>query len=290
VLILTRSAPSKPGEVQWHPTRGVVEPGRLDGVDAVVNLAGAPIADRPWTRARRRELRESRVLATEVLIESLAKRPKPPKVFVGVGHLGLFGDRGDDILDDDEPQGEGFLAELSASWERAQLSATRLGARTSVLRMSIVLSATGGVFPLMVKPFRLGFGGWLGNGKQWTSWVSIRDATGALMHLLDDPRCSGAYNGTVPQPVRNKEWCRALGRALRRPVMTHAPKWALRGAIGDLADDLFLASLRPVPRRLQQAGYRFVDPEIEPTFRWLVDELDRPDSESSRLIPEHQRR
>jgi uncharacterized protein (TIGR01777 family) len=293
VLIITRRPPASDHDVQWNPRKGgIVDLGRLEGVDAVFGLAGAPIADRPWTKARRAVLWESRVDATRVLLESLRRLDEPPATFIGVGGMGRFGDRDEEIIDDDDPRGEGFLADLSVAWEEAQLASTEvLGSRSAVLRMSIILSPTGGVFPLMVKPFRLGFGGWLGHGRQYTSWLSIRDAVGALLFLLDNPDCRGGFNGTVPEPTRNKEWCKALGRTVHRPVITHAPRWALRGALGDLAEELLIASCRAVPRKLSQAGFKFRDPDCEATYAWLVSELDNPDAMSKRhrVIPARRR-
>lgn len=271
VWILTRGEPKEEHQVQWDATKGVQGLARLEGLDSFYNLTGAPIADRPWTKNRRQVLRESRIDATEVVLGSLAKLERPPPVYVGAGGLGLFGDQGDDVLEDDASHGEGFLAELSRDWEAAHLAAAdTIGARTSVMRMSIVLSERGGAFPLMVTPFRYGVGGWLGNGQQYTAWVSARDAVAAFVFVAESPDLAGGFNLTVPEPVRNKEWCKALGRALHRPVMTHAPRWALRGALGDLANDLFLASVRAVPRRLLDAGFTFQDDEAEATFARLV--------------------
>jgi uncharacterized protein (TIGR01777 family) len=275
VLVLSRQKPRRADEIQWDPLKKVHKPERLDGLDAVFNLTGASIADRPWTKARRRTLRQSRVEATETLLQALEEVQRPPKVFIGVGHLGIYGERGDEVLDEPVAPGTGFLAELAQAWEEAHLGATRLGCRAAVLRMSIVLSPTGGAFPLMVKPFRIGIGGWLGHGRQYTSWISIRDAVRAFEFLLDNETCEGAFNGTVPEPRPNKEWLKALGRVLHRPVLTHAPRWALRGALGELADNLFLASVRAVPRKLLDAGFEFQDTNAEATFEWLVSELDR---------------
>jgi hypothetical protein len=289
VYILTRGKPVFGGELQWNPLKNIPKVEVLEGMDAVVHLAGAPIADRPWTKARRTVLRDSRIQCTKILLRELSRLKSPPKHFIGCGGLGRFGDRGEELLDDDDEAGTGFLADLAVDWEEAQMKATTLGCRTAVLRMSIVLSPTGGAFPLMVKPFRVGIGGWLGNGRQHTSWISIRDAVGAFAFLLDNVTCVGGFNGTAPEASRNKEWCKALGRVLNRPVLTHAPKWALRGALGELADDLFLASLRPIPRKLQQAGYKFVDSDIEATFRWLVDELDN-DGPSMKYAPAARKR
>lgn len=275
VLILTRQKPRHPGQIRWDLRKGIQGADRLEGTEAVVNLTGAPLADRPWTRARRRTLWESRVDATAVLLEGLAGLPEPPKVFLGAGGLGIYGDRGDEVLDESQPPGTGFLAELAEAWEEAHLRARRIGARAAVLRMSIVLSPTGGAFPLMVKPFRVGVGGWLGNGRQYTSWLTIRDAVAAFQHLLDDERCEGAFNGTVPEPTTNKEWVKALGHVLHTPIYTHAPRWALRGALGELANDLLIASVRAVPSKLLDHGFTFRDGDAEEAFRWLVAEVDR---------------
>lgn len=275
VQILTRQKPRRADLIQWEPGKKVHEVERLEGTDVVFNLTGAPIADRPWTKGRREELWDSRVEATDTLLEALASLDEPPSVFIGAGGLGYYGDRGDEFLDESEGPGSGFLADLSQAWEQAHLrSADVLGCRAAVLRMSIVLSPTGGVFPLMVKPFRFGIGGWLGTGQQYTPWVSIRDAVGAFEHLMDTEGCEGPFNGTIPEPTTNKEWLKALGRAVHRPVLTHAPKWALRGALGELADDLLIASVRAVPKKLLDTGYEFVDTDAEETFGWLLSELD----------------
>ncbi|MEM6928118.1 MAG: TIGR01777 family oxidoreductase, partial [Myxococcota bacterium] len=249
VWVLTRQRPTHAHEIQWDPVKGF-NPSSLEGIDGVFDLVGEHLADRPWTKQRRRKLVDSRVQATETLLESLANLDQPPGVFVGVSSLGYFGDRGDGFVDDEDPPGTGFLADLCVEWERAQLSATEtLGARTSLLRMSVVLAADGGAFPLMVRPFHY-VGGWLGNGRQYSPWITIRDAVGALLHLADHDDCAGPFNGTVPTPITNKAWLKALGRVMHRPVGGIAPKWALKGAFGELAESLLLASIRAKPRKL----------------------------------------
>lgn len=276
VVVLTRGAPRSPDELQWDPAKGVSAPGRLEGLQAVFNLTGAPIADRPWTKARRQVLWDSRVKATEVLLKSLRKLDRKPLAFVGVGHLGIYGDRGDEELDESAAPGAGFLAELAQSWEGIELEATReLGCRASVLRMGLVLSHTGGAFPLMIKPFSMGIGGWLGTGRQYTSWLSIRDSVGALVHLADTDGLSGPFNGTSPVATRNYDWCKVLAEVLGSAVMAHAPKWALRGALGELAEDVFLASIHAVPKKLVASGYTFKDADARDTFTWLVQEHHR---------------
>lgn len=298
VLVITRQDPKNEAQIQWDPARGVLVPRQLERLDVVFNLGGAPLADRPWTRQRRRVLADSRVKATEVLLDSLSQLEAPPKVFIGAGGLGYFGDRGDEILDDDGAVGSGFLAELCQEWEEASLVATRrIGARAAVLRMSVALSPTGGAFPLMVRTFRY-FGGWLGNGRQYTPWISVHDATAAFVHLADHDTCRGPFNGTVPAPTPNKDWMKAMGRVMHRPVLTHAPRWALRGALGELADSMLIASIRAVPRKLLDSGFQWIDTEAEVTFQKLKDEMDtlraeaeaRQTAEGEGLRPRRRRR
>lgn len=285
VRVVTRRIPRTDDEVQWDPLRGVSNPRALEGADAVFQLAGAPIADRPWTTQRRRVLYDSRVRATETLLGVFEELDRPPRVMVSTSGLGLFGDRGEDWVSDDAPPGTGFFPELCVAWEHANQAAEQLGVRCAVLRMNLVLSPTGGVFPLMVRPFRL-VGGWLGHGRQFTPWISIRDAVGALVHLADQPTCRGVYNGTVPEPPRNREWLEALGRVMGVPVVTHAPRWALRGALGELADGLLIASIRARPDRLLASGFRFQDPDHEATFRWLVAEVEAGMGPAGLPVPE----
>ena len=286
VMLVTRQDPASEHELTWTMSRGIADVRRLEGFDAVVNLGGAPIADRPWTRMRRRVLRESRLDATQVLLGSLARLDNPPSVYVGAGHLGIYGNRGEEILDEDSELGDGFLADLARDWEEVHLTASEiLGGRSVVLRMAVALSPTGGVFPLMLRPFRMGLGGWLGDGKQFLPWIGIRDAVGAFHFALDHDGLRGIYNACVPEPTRQKEWAKALGRAIQRPVVRNAPRWALRGAVGELADDLFLASIRAVPKRLQQAGFRFQETDAEGTFRWLVERVDDPGEDVARHQP-----
>lgn len=290
VYIVTRSSLGGPYELGWTMSRGVADVRRLEGMDAVINLVGAPIADRPWTKMRRRVIRESRLDATRVIMGSLARLEAPPKTYVGMGHLGFYGDRGDTILDEKDERGDGFLAELAMDWEASHLAAAeRIGARGVVLRMAVSLAPTGGVFPLMLQPFRVGLGGWLGDGKQYLPWIGIRDTVGAITFLLDREDLHGVFNGCVPEPTRQKDWAKALGRALDKPVLRNAPKWALRGALGELANHLFLASIRAVPGRLQRAGFRFEDADAESTFRWLVHHFENPDDGTGRHRPSRRR-
>ncbi len=280
VMSRTSSGRAQAGGAEFlvlDPVREAIPAGtlrRLEGLDALVNLAGAPLAARPWTPARRKVLLESRVTYTEALLRGLSRLDRPPSAYVGVSNLGLFGDRGVGWIDDEDRPATGFLAELSGAWETAHLvAADALDARVGVLRMGVVVAAQGGVFPLLAHAFRMGIGGWLGDGRQYTPWISIGDAVGALTLLIDDPRATGPFNGSVPDPVPNRAWCEALGVAVERPIKTHAPKWALRGALGDLADELLLASCRARPRKLLERGFVFREADAAELFGRLAAEI-----------------
>jgi uncharacterized protein (TIGR01777 family) len=272
VLVISRRAPRSAEEIRWDPDKGIERAGRLEGLDGIFNLAGEPLANRPWTRQRRARLWSSRVDSTATLVAALAGLQRRPPVLVGVSSTGIYGDRGDDVVEETTPTGTGFLAELSTAWEAGNAAAEALGVRVAVLRMTVVLAPDGGAFPQVVRPFRY-MGGWLGNGRQYTGWVSRPDVVRALIHVATRSDLTGAFNASVPDPVTNREWSAALGRALNRPVVTHAPRWALRGALGELADALFLASIRAVPSRLLGSGFAFEDTDIEGTFRWLLREM-----------------
>ena len=277
VLIVTRAPPKGENVIRWEAKRGFSDPARMEGLDAVFHLGGAPLATRPWTRRRRRVLKESRVDTTAQLVTSLGQLDARPPAFIGVSATGFYGDCGERVLDERDGPGDGFLSGLAQAWEEAHMGAQQIGCRVAVLRMSPVLAPQGGPFPLLLRPFRV-MPGWVGNGQQWNGWISIRDSVAGLRHLANpEIGCEGVYNGTVPDPVRNRDWCEALGKVLSRRVYTHAPKWVVRGAFGDLANELLLASMRVVPRRLVDSGYSFLDTDPEPTFRWLVDSIGRPD-------------
>jgi len=269
VIVLTRRKPQNDQEIRWDIRRGLKDRRPLKDVDAVLNFVGEPLAARPWTPARRKLLLESRIRPTERLVRDLQMAGATPKVLVGPGSLGFYGDRGEEVLDETLAAGTGFLAELSSTWEEAHLeAATQLGARGAVLRMFMALDAEGGALPLLASPFRYGLGGYVGSGEQFTPWISLRDAVRAFLFLVDGEG-HGVFNGTVPHPVRNKAWCSALGTALGKPAKVQAPRWAVRGALGELGDAVFVASIRAVPRRLVEAGFAFEDTDIEETFQGL---------------------
>lgn len=262
VVRLVRRAARAADEAQWDPETGLVDLELAEGADALIHLAGAGIADKRWNPARKQLLRGSRVDATRVLCESLGKLQLPPKAFVSASAIGLYGDRGDEPLDEDSPAGRGFLAELVRDWEAAAEPARAAGLRVAHMRLGVLLDAGGGALARMLLPFKLGAGGRLGSGAQFMSWVALDDALAALLHAVRTDTLEGAVNVVAPQPVSNAEFTRALGAALRRPTVLPMPSFAARLAFGELADELLLASQRVAPSRLQQSGFEFAWPTL----------------------------
>ena len=254
VVALPRGGPGE--QASWQPADGWIHPRAFEGCDAVVHLAGASIGDGRWTAARKRLLRASRVDATRLLVDHLARLPRPPGVLVCASAVGYYGDRGDEVLDESSEPGAGFLADLVRDWEHEARRAAEFGIRVVSLRFGIVLATHGGALPRMLRPFRLGVGGRLGSGSQWFSWVTLRDATRAAEWALTH-ELSGALNVTSPEPVTNAAFTRALAGELHRPALLPAPRVGLRMLLGEAADELLLASTRAVPARLLASGFAF---------------------------------
>lgn len=231
----------------------------LEGADALINLSGANIAEKRWTAARKRELAESRLVSTKVLVDALAAAKRPPRVFLNASAVGYYGDRGDETLDESSAPGEDFLARLCADWESAALAAPK-SVRAIVLRLGVVLGQGGGALGRMLLPFRLGLGGPLGSGRQYMSWISRDDAIGLMLRLLDSD-ASGPVNATAPEPATNEAFSRELARALGRPCVFRVPEKAARLAFGELADVL-LGGQRVLPKKALAAGYAFQHPTL----------------------------
>ncbi|MGN6579605.1 MAG: TIGR01777 family oxidoreductase [Bordetella sp.] len=246
--------------------------GDFDSPDAVVNLAGAPIADRPWSDARRRLLWDSRVRLTRELTGWLGSLPLPPRVLLSGSAAGWYGDRGEQPIDETTQIERGdtdFGSRLCQAWEDEARRAETLDMRVVLLRTASVLAAEGGMLARLRLPFRLGLGGRLGSGKQWLPWIHLDDATGLIDFLLKHEDCRGPYNLCAPQAVRNAEFTRALATSLRRPACLPVPAWALRFGLGDMSS-LLLGSQRLLARRAQEAGYRFRFPDLDAALRDLV--------------------
>jgi uncharacterized protein len=265
VLQLVRRDANGIGELKWDP--GAPSPianlRALEGMDAAVHLSGASVAAHRWTAAYKHEMRRSRVESTRVLAAALAKLEQPPRTLLVASAAGIYGNRGDEILDEKSAPGEGFLAEVCKEWEAAARPAEAAGIRVVHLRFGVVLAAHDGALGKMLPFFRLGLGGPLGSGRQWMSWVNIEDAVVAILFAMDTPALAGALNLTAPEPVTNAEFTRSLGRAVHRPAILPAPAIALRLAFGEMADEALLSSARIVPSRLVGAGFRFAYPTLD---------------------------
>jgi uncharacterized protein len=258
------------GELGWNPAEGVIDRAGLATVDAVVHLAGENLAGGRWTEERKRRIRESRTRGTALVAGALAEIRGRPRVLVSASAIGYYGDRGDQLLTEDDPPGAGFLRDVVVAWEEATAPAAEAGVRVVSTRSGLVLSPRGGSLALMLPPFRLGLGGPLGSGEQWLSWVTLDDAVGVLLAALACEDLSGPVNVTAPGAVRNAEFTRALGQALGRPTVLRVPAAVLEGLLGELARETLLASTRVAPARLQALGFPFRDPAIEPALARLL--------------------
>lgn len=257
-------------DVPWDPEAGLLPARELEGVDAVINLSGAGIADGRWSPARKQVLRESRIRSTSLLASTLASLDRRPAALVSVSATGIYGNRGDDILPDDAAPGSDFLARLAQDWERAADPARTAGIAVVHPRLGLVLSPAGGALQRLLPPFRLGLGGPLGSGRQWAAPASIDDVLGMLVWAARTPGLDGAFNAVSPGPVRNRDLTAALGRALHRPTILPVPALALRLALGELADTVLLASQRAVPAVLTQAGYHWRHPTLDDILRRVL--------------------
>ncbi len=253
----------------WTPEAGPPPGSVFEDVEAVVHLAGEPIADGRWSEERKRRIRDSRVLGTRRLVEAMQALPRPPRILVCASAIGIYGERGDEELDEASAPGSGFLAEVCREWEAEAQKAAGRGIRVVCVRNGIVLSARGGALARMVKPFRLGVGGPIGGGRQWMSWIHLEDEVGILLRALDDTGLSGPVNAVSPQPVTNAEFSRALGSALGRPAFLPLPRFALRAAFGEMSQVL-TGSQRVLPRAMLHAGYAFRFPRIEQALADLL--------------------
>jgi len=258
---LVRREPTGAGEVAWDPAAGKLDPGALAGVDAIVNLSGATIGKR-WTEARKREILESRVEATGLLARLAAELDPRPQVLVSAEGVGIYGDRGAEILTEESTLGTGFLAEVAQAQEAAADPAREAGIRVVGFRQGIVLASEGGVLERMLTPFKLGLGGRVGGGKQWWSWIALDDVVAAYRLALEAD-LAGAYNLCSPNPATSAQFTRALGRALGRPTILPLPAFAVRALFGKMGEATLLEGQRALPARLLEAGFEFRYPELD---------------------------
>lgn len=269
VTPLVRREPG-PGEIRWDPARSGLDPEALRGVEAVVHLAGENIAGSRWTASRKQELLESRRTGTRLLAEAVARATSGPRTMISASAIGYYGDRGDEALTETSAPGAGFLPEVAEAWEKATEPAKAAGVRTASIRIGLLLTPEGGLLQRMLTPFRLGVGGPLGSGRQWMSWIAAEDLMGVFLHALGRDDIRGAVNAVAPEPVRNAEFTRTLGRVLHRPAVIPVPALALRLAFGEMSDGAILASARVVPAVLQASGFQFKHPKLEPALVHLL--------------------
>jgi uncharacterized protein len=255
------------GDVAWDPDAGTIDAAALDGVNAVIHLAGEPVSER-WTEAHKRAILHSRVAGTTLLARTLAALPTPPRVFLSTSAIGFYGDGADRVLDESAARGSGFLADVCEQWEGAAAPAADRGIRVVHPRLGVVLSPRGGALAKLLPPFRLGAGGKLGSGQQWMSWIDLDDAIGALQFLLFTDALSGPVNVTAPEPVTNEQFSHTLAHVLGRPALATVPPFALRLLFGEMADGMLLAGQRAVPTALTAAGFRFRHRELETALRF----------------------
>lgn len=260
----------RPGAVAWNP-HGGWDASPLEGVDAVVHLAGASVAGR-WTAGHKRAIMESRQEGTASLCRGLAILTRKPSTLVCASAIGIYGDGGDAMLTEDSPPGAGFLADVVRAWEAASAEAEQAGIRVVHLRLGVVLSARGGALRTMLLPFRLGLGGPVGGGRQFMSWVALDDAARAFVFALDTPTMAGTYNLVAPEPVTNAAFTAALGRVLKRPTVLPLPAFVVKALLGEMGREMLLYSQRVSSRRLQEAGFRFEEPSIDGALRRALSE------------------
>jgi len=270
VVPLVRRQP-KPGEhvVAWDPERGTIDRAGLEGIDAVIHLAGENVFGR-WTAAKKQRIRASRVAGTKLVSETLASLQRRPATLLAASAIGYYGNRGAEPVTEASAPGDDFLAQVSRDWEAAPAVAARGGIRVVNMRIGVVLTPAGGALATMLPPFRLGLGGWVGSGNQYVSWIALDDIIKAMEHVLNRRDLTGPVNLTAPAPVTNRELAKTLGKVLGRPVLVGVPGFALSLAFGSEGADMLQSGQRVLPERLTASGFRFSFTELEPALRHLL--------------------
>lgn len=258
-------------ELFWNPNRGEIDRAKLEGVDAVVHLAGENISGGRWTEAFKQKILDSRVKGTHLISDALARLERKPRQFICASAIGYYGNRGDEVMTEQSPPDDDFLANVCRQWEANCQAARDAGIPVTNIRIGVVLSTEGGALQKMLTPFKLGAGGKIGDGRQYMSWIAIDDLVAVIVHLLarDEP-VAGPVNVVAPHPVTNAEFTKTLGHVLHRPTIFPMPAFAARLAFGEMADALLLSSTRVAPKALEASGYKFQYPELEPTLRHLL--------------------
>jgi uncharacterized protein (TIGR01777 family) len=268
IIRLVRRPSQHPDEIPWDPASDWLDTGCLNGVDAVIHLAGESIKGQ-WTASKRNAILDSRVRGTSALAQAMVTMANPPRVFL-CASAAAYGDRGSEILTEASELGPGFLGDVCRAWEAATLPAIRKGIRTVSLRFGMILDPRAGALASMLTPFRMGLGGRLGNGRQYWSWITIEDTVGAIKHVLASEALAGPVNVVSPNPVPNRQFTEALGRALGRLTILPVPVAVMRLALGQMADELLLASVRAIPKKLLESGFTFRHPEIAEALKAIL--------------------
>lgn len=266
VVRLVRRAAAGPDEISWDPVAGQLDPATLEGVDAVINLAGAGVGDHRWTDAYKQQILDSRTSTTGLLARTIAGLERKPRVLANASAIGWYGDTGDRAVDEADPAGHGFLADVVRAWEAATLPASEAGVRVVMARTGLVVAKHGGAWQRLFPLFSLGLGGKMGSGRQYWSWISLRDEVAAWLFCIDHDHVAGPVNFTGPEPVTNAEVVAAMGRVLNRPTVLPVPAFALEIALGEFSTEI-LSSARVMPRALSDAGFTWQDRMIESAIR-----------------------
>ena len=257
LLLASRKEPKDSSYIQWDLENGFADPERLEGIEAVIHLAGESISALRWTDEKKKAIRESRVLGTRSVVDTISDLKKRPRVLVAASAIGFYGDRGDEEMVETSKPGKTFLAEVCREWEVESRRAEDSGVRTVLLRTGIVLSKDGGALGTMLTPFKLGLGGVVGGGKQWMSWISLDDHIAVINYVLENESVRGAVNSVSPNPVTNEEFTKVMGEVLYRPTFIPLPEFAVHLAFGEMGEALLLDSIRVMPKRLEDAGFEF---------------------------------
>lgn len=268
---LVRTATGRPDEIVWEPNRGQLDQAALEGFDAVIHLAGVSIAGGRWSDARKQAILESRVKGTALLADALTRLKRPPAVLVSTSAVGYYGNRGDEILTEASATGDGFLAGVCREWEASASPASRAGIRVVHPRLGVVLAGEGGLLAQLARPFRLGLGGKIGDGRHYLSWIAIDDLLAVLLEGVMNDALEGPVNAVAPESITNATFTESLGRALHRPTVMPLPAFAARLAFGEMADELLLVSQRTQPARLETIDFAFTYPTIDAALRHELD-------------------
>lgn len=270
VVALVRKPEAGPDEITWDPAAGTLDPNSLEGCDAMVNLSGENVADGAWTETRKMRILESRISATRTLVDAIGKMKQPPATLLSASAIGYYGDTGDGSVGESSPLGKGFLAGVCEAWEAEALRAEHSGVRVVIARLGVVLTTRGGALAKMLTPFRLGLGGPLGDGRQYMSWITLGDTVRALKWCLSRKDIHGPVNLVSPHPVTNRDFTRTLAAELHRPALFAAPKFALRLAMGEMADEMLLSSARVLPNVLKEGNFDFEHPQLKGALHYLI--------------------